>query len=195
MTKKQEQILFVFCQKAGKDTLKKIELMSKPFTHLTKTIATIAAITIASSPVFAETSPTKTLKVKLDGSGLGVDTLLLHGVPGLINSKSRDWVRLELDNNLVKVIHTTRVQNGFTLFNKWWDHQVRNIVFKPDYCSFDRCFITSSNDTIQMENPSQIFQGEFRIEYFENNQWKTSVFRVPCTKDNGCNLDESARVF
>lgn len=66
----------------------------------------------------------QTIKFKLDDAGIA----------GVIGSKGTDWIRLEVFGSQIKVIHTTRTKNWLTQVQSWWDHPVRNIVFKPDQC-------------------------------------------------------------
>jgi hypothetical protein len=79
----------------------------------------------------------RVIKLRLSDSGVSVGSVIAWGLPGLIQKRSTDWVRLEINENQVRVIHTTRATNAFTQFSKWWDHPVRKIAFKPDSCKVD----------------------------------------------------------
>ncbi|MBS9383345.1 MAG: hypothetical protein HEQ24_03600 [Dolichospermum sp. BR01] len=79
----------------------------------------------------------RVIKLRLADSGVSVGSILFHGFYGLIQKRSTDWVRLEINGNQVRVVHTTRTTNALTQFSKWWDHPVRKIAFKPDSCTVD----------------------------------------------------------
>lgn len=88
-------------------------------------------------------------------------------------------MRLEINNNRIKVIHTTRVTNWLTQFSKWWDHPVRKIVFKSDTCESNSCTISGEEGVIELNDMKLLHQGTFQVEYLENNEWKYTAFRVP----------------
>ncbi len=79
----------------------------------------------------------RVIKLRLADSGVSVGSVLSWGFAGLIQKRSTDWVRLEISDNQVKVVHTTRTTNWLTQVSKWWDHPVRKIAFKPDSCKID----------------------------------------------------------
>ncbi|ODH02175.1 hypothetical protein A4S05_25460 [Nostoc sp. KVJ20] len=79
----------------------------------------------------------RVIKLRLADSGVSVGSVLSWGFAGLIQKRSTDWVRLEITDNQVKVVHTTRTTNWLTQVSKWWDHPVRKIAFKPDSCQVD----------------------------------------------------------
>lgn len=76
----------------------------------------------------------RVIKLRLADSGVSVGSVITWGFGGLIQKRSTDWVRLEISDNQVRVVHTTRTTNWLTQFSKWWDHPVRKIAFKPDSC-------------------------------------------------------------
>ncbi|MEH2196571.1 MAG: hypothetical protein V7K98_28560 [Nostoc sp.] len=93
---------------------------------------------IASAPInIAQAIEPRVIKLRLADSGVSVGSILSWGFAGLIQKRSTDWVRLELTDNQVKVVHTTRTTNWLTQASKWWDHPVRKIAFKPDTCKVD----------------------------------------------------------
>ncbi|MFN6463747.1 MAG: hypothetical protein RMZ41_018310 [Nostoc sp. DedVER02] len=93
---------------------------------------------IASTPInIAQAIEPRVIKLRLADSGVSVGSVLSWGFAGLIQKRSTDWVRLELTDNQVKVVHTTRTTNWLTQVSKWWDHPVRKIAFKPDTCKVD----------------------------------------------------------
>ncbi|MEH1920099.1 hypothetical protein [Nostoc sp.] len=79
----------------------------------------------------------RVIKLRLADSGVSVGSVLSWGFAGLIQKRSTDWVRLEISDRQVKVVHTTRTTNWLTQVSKWWDHPVRKIAFKPDSCKVD----------------------------------------------------------
>ncbi|MBU7585725.1 MAG: hypothetical protein KAF91_23055 [Nostoc sp. TH1S01] len=79
----------------------------------------------------------RVIKLRLADSGVSVGSVITWGFGGLIQKRSTDWIRLEISDNQVRVIHTTRTTNWLTQFSKWWDHPVRKIAFKPDSCQID----------------------------------------------------------
>jgi hypothetical protein len=81
--------------------------------------------------------PPRVIKLRLADSGVSVGSVITWGFGGLIQKRSTDWVRLEISDNQVRVIHTTRTTNWLTQFSKWWDHPVRKIAFKPDSCQIE----------------------------------------------------------
>ncbi|MCL6753320.1 hypothetical protein KBT16_21055 [Nostoc sp. CCCryo 231-06] len=93
---------------------------------------------IASAPIkIAQAIEPRVIKLRLADSGVSVGSVLSWGFAGLIQKRSTDWVRLEISDNQVKVVHTTRTTNWLTQASKWWDHPVRKIAFKPDSCQVD----------------------------------------------------------
>ncbi|BAY24360.1 hypothetical protein NIES2100_41550 [Calothrix sp. NIES-2100] len=93
--------------------------------------------------------PPKVIKLRLADSGVSVGSVITWGFGGLIQKRSTDWVRLEISDNQVRVIHTTRTTNWLTQFSKWWDHPVRKIAFKPDSCQIDN---TQTQGSPNIEN-------------------------------------------
>ncbi len=148
---------------------------------------------------------------------------------------SADWIRLEITGNKVRVFHITRTRNWLTQIQKWWNHPIRNITFKPDSCpeppsqlnsrdleskleeyqslyeqnliseeeynllrnnairsEFNprteseievrgekECLIENNNNMVKLKQEMSVYKGEFEIEYKENDEWKTVLFRVP----------------
>ncbi|WP_283759440.1 hypothetical protein [Roseofilum casamattae] len=174
------------------------------------------------------------MKFKLEDAGISVGSVLVWNVLGFIGSKGADWIRLEINGDRVRILHTTRTKNWLTQRQKWWDHNVRNIVFKPNSCTKDssqvnssrleaqlqyyqslhnrqliseeeynqlrqdvlrsnlnnfdsptstpnpeHCLVYGTNDTIQLPEGLSVFQGEFKIDYYESGEWKTVLFQVP----------------
>ena len=176
------------------------------------------------------------MKFKLEDAGISVASVLVWNVLGMVGSKGADWIRLEINGDSVRILHTTRTKNWLTQRQKWWDHHVRNIVFKPNSCTpvpdasetnssrlearlqyyqslynrqlvseeeynqlrqdvlrsnltnFDPatstpnpkdCLVYGTNDTIQLPEGLSVFQGEFKIDYYESGEWKTVLFQVP----------------
>ncbi|WP_228036525.1 hypothetical protein [Dolichospermum flos-aquae] len=122
----------------------------------------------------------RVIKLRLSDTGVSVGSVIAWGFAGLIQKRSTDWVRLEINGNQVRVVHTTRTTNAITQFSKWWDHPVRKIAFKPDSCTVDSdCVVVKENGIIELKDISLLTKGEFKIEYLESGEWKYAAFRVP----------------
>ncbi len=134
-----------------------------------------------STPQSADnTSNTTVIKLNLSDAGVSVGGLLAWGPIGLIQKKSSDWVRLEVNGYRIRVVHTTRATNWLTQTSHWWDHPVRDLAFKPDTCvNSSNCIINGNNGVVVLKNGMSISKGEFKIEYLESNEWKIIAFRVP----------------
>lgn len=139
---------------------------------------------VESSYIARKKDDTRVIKLKLSDAGISAGAVIAWGLGGLLQSKSDGWIRLELTGNKVQVIHTTRRTNWLTQFSKWWDHPVRNIVFKPDSCTSNspECLITGTENFIELKDGMRVDKGDFRIEYLESDEWKTTGFRVPGKK-------------
>jgi hypothetical protein len=96
----------------------------------------ISSIATEKSKIAQAIEP-RVIKLRLADSGVSVGSVLSWGFAGLIQKRSTDWVRLEIGDHQVRVIHTTRTTNWLTQVSKWWDHPVRKIAFKPDSCKVD----------------------------------------------------------
>ncbi|MEH2359276.1 hypothetical protein [Nostoc sp.] len=94
----------------------------------------------------AQSIEPRVIKLRLADSGVSVGSVLSWGFAGLIQKRSTDWVRLEISDNQVRVVHTTRTTNWLTQVSKWWDHPVRKIAFKPDSCKVDNVQNTGASD-------------------------------------------------
>lgn len=121
----------------------------------------------------------KVIKLRLSDTGISIGGIITWGLAGLIQKRSTDWVRLEVNDTKVKVVHTTRVTNWLTQFSKWWDHPVRKIMFKSDSCESNTCTISGEDGIIDLKDTTLLHQGTFQVEYLENNEWKYVAFRVP----------------
>ncbi len=128
----------VFAQKSDSQVIK-----SKPQDKLSQSI-------ISEDP--------KIIKLKLSDAGVSVGSLLVWGLPGLIGSKADDWVRLEIVGKKVKIVHSTRTKNWLTQTNKWWDHPVRNIVFKPNSCNVNSPTGNQSNLEARLTEIKKLYE-------------------------------------
>jgi hypothetical protein len=76
-----------------------------------------------------------------------------------------DWVRLELSDNQVRVVHTTRTTNWLTQVSKWWDHPVRKIAFKPDSCKLDNVQNQGGSDIeTQLRDIKKLYESKLITE-------------------------------
>ncbi len=123
------------------------------------------------------------------------------------DSGSSEWIRLEKNGNVIKILHTRSRPNELTRFlarafffpqiYNWDDHPASRIVFTSDDCSDfvphssrsisrisesktndPNCIITSSSDTITLKDGTDIRKGSFTIEYTESNLARTVTFKV-----------------
>jgi hypothetical protein len=178
-------------------------------------VAVNPAVAIEKSPVFlpqktriifqpemkvAQGIGSRVIKLRLADSGVSVGSILFHGVAGLIQKKSTDWVRLEINGNQVRVVHTTRTTNAFTQFSKWWDHPVRKIAFKPDSCTVDNIQKTGEfNIESQLRESKKLYESQLITEQeyqdrrnkilsqIDTNQNQTTVTNSDCVvvKEDG----------
>ncbi|MCW5317529.1 hypothetical protein GTQ43_28105 [Nostoc sp. KVJ3] len=130
---KKVSILIVAVLLASYTAVKPATAIEKNSTFLAKNISFIAPAQIK----IAQAVEPRVIKLRLADSGVSVGSVLSWGFAGLIQKRSTDWVRLEISDNQVKVVHTTRTTNWLTQVSKWWDHPVRKIAFKPDSCKVD----------------------------------------------------------
>ncbi|QLE42776.1 hypothetical protein FD723_21610 [Nostoc sp. C052] len=107
----------------------------------------------------------RVIKLRLADSGVSVGSVLSWGFAGLIQKRSTDWVRLEISDRQVKVVHTTRTTNWLTQVSKWWDHPVRKIAFKPDSCKLDNVQNQGSSDIeTQLRNIKKLYDSKLITE-------------------------------
>jgi hypothetical protein len=178
-------------------------------------IAVHPSLAIEKSPVFlpqktriisqpemkvAQGIGSRVIKLRLADSGVSVGSILFHGFVGLIQKRSTDWVRLEINENQVRVVHTTRTTNALTQFSKWWDHPVRKIAFKPDSCTVDNVQKTGeSNIESQLRESKKLYDSKLITEreyqdrrnkilsQIDTNQNQPTVTNSDCVvvKENG----------
>jgi hypothetical protein len=107
----------------------------------------------------------RVIKLRLADSGVSVGSVLSWGFAGLIQKRSTDWVRLELSDNQVRVVHTTRTTNWLTQVSKWWDHPVRKIAFKPDSCKLDNVQNQGGSDIeTQLRDIKKLYESKLITE-------------------------------
>ena len=125
--------------------------------------------------------PLKIIKLNLDRSG-----------------EDDEWVRIEKQNNKVKLLHTTKVKDGlvsgaldgalgfvpfplpFVEANKygWEDHQITKVTYQPDNCKVDECIVTGK-DALILPPKTNIYAGSFTIEYREKDLKRSLSFKIP----------------
>lgn len=125
--------------------------------------------------------PLQVIKLNLDRSG-----------------EDDEWVRIERQNNKVKLSHTTKVKDdlasgvlngalGFIPFplpfveaNKydWKNHQVTKVSFKSDRCNAESCVVTGK-DTLVLPAGTNVYAGSFTIDYREKDLERSLIFRIP----------------
>lgn len=110
-----------------------------------------------------------------------------------------EWIRLEQQDNRVKLVHTTKVKDGlvsgvlngaigalvpiplpFVKANKydWQDNIVTAISFKSDRCKNEKCVVSGKN-SVTLPEGVNIYQGKFTIEYREEDLERALTFRIP----------------
>ena len=97
-------------------------------------------------------------------------------------------MRIEKQDNKVKLSHTTRVKDGlvsgilngglglvpvplpFVEVNKydWEDHQTIKVAFKSDRCEAQHCIVTGK-DSITLSDETDLYGGLFTISYQEKD--------------------------
>jgi hypothetical protein len=137
----------------------------------------------------------RVIKLRLADSGVSVGSVLSWGFAGLIQKRSTDWVRLEISDNQVKVVHTTRTTNWLTQVSKWWDHPVRKIAFKPDSCKIDNGSTQDgSNIETQLRDIKKLYDSKLITEQqYQELQRKiinqiNTVPNQPTTSNSECIL-------
>jgi hypothetical protein len=125
--------------------------------------------------------PVKVIRINLDRSG-----------------EDDEWVRIEKQNNKVKLSHTTRVKDGlvsgalngalgfvpvplpFVEVNKydWEEHQITKVSFKSDRCKTKNCIVRGKN-TLILPKRSDVYQGLFTINYQEKDVRRSLSFKIP----------------
>jgi hypothetical protein len=130
------------------------------------------------------TATRRTLKVKLD-TGEGSD----------------EWVRLEMEGNRIRAVHTTNAVSSFSKvarpivgliplpflflpdFYTWYDHGTTRLAFDPDACSDadaaeSRCTVVGA-DSVLLPDGVDLHRGRFTVEYLDGKVTRTVAFRVP----------------
>lgn len=139
--------------------------------------------TSAESNTTAATAPRRTLKVKLD-TGAG-------------SNEISEWVRLEVEGNQVRALHTTNAVSPVSKvtqfiplpflfvpnFYTWYDHSTTRLVFEPDECALSGSIESSCSlagaDSVLLPDGVDLHQGRFTIEYLDGKVTRTVAFRVP----------------
>lgn len=126
-------------------------------------------------------SAMEVIKLKIDRSG-----------------KNDEWVRIEKQNNEVKLLHTSKAKdvlssgilNGglslvpiplpFVEINNynWKEHQTTEVSFKSDRCKTENCIVTGK-DTLTLPEDADLYGGLFTIEYQEKGYKRSLSFRIP----------------
>ena len=108
-----------------------------------------------------------------------------------------EWIRLERQENIIKVLHTTRVKdvvvsavlNGALGLvpiplpfikadrHNWKDHQVTGVAFQPDRCKLERCLVKGIN-TLTLPAETSIHEGMLTVEYLEEGIARSLTFKV-----------------
>lgn len=101
-----------------------------------------------------------------------------------------EWIRVEMTGNQVKLLHTVVAQSGLSraitsvaklpiaIDHTWYDHPTSRIVFQPDGCENSDCLITGTN-SITLTTDTDIYQGQFTLQYTESGWLRTITFRIP----------------
>jgi len=83
----------------------------------------------------------------------------------ILQPERSDWVRLEIENDNVVIMHTTQVLDWFWGVYNWHDHPPTRLVFKPDTCETDSGTIAvqSKLDLLKV----QLDSGQIKTEVYE----------------------------
>jgi hypothetical protein len=106
-----------------------------------------------------------------------------------------EWIRAEVTGNQVKLLHTVVAQSGLSKFltsasplrvpfpiaHTWYDHPTSRIIFQPAGCQTATCQISGS-DSVTVPAGSDIYQGQFTLEYTESGWLRTITFKLPQTE-------------
>ncbi|VEP13965.1 hypothetical protein H1P_230029 [Hyella patelloides LEGE 07179] len=114
------------------------------------------------------------------------------------SGENDEWIRMEKQDNNIKILHTTRVKNNlvsgmlngalnfvpvplpFVELNdyNWKDHQVTEVSFQPDDCQADSCTVTGV-DSLTLPEGTDIYSGLLTVKYQEGELGRSVTFRVP----------------
>ena len=132
----------------------------------------------------AQSMESRVIKLRLADAGVSVGSVLAWGFAGLIQKRSTDWVRLEIGENQVRVVHTTRTTNWLTQFSNWWDHPVRKIAFKPDSCKIENVQNQSSSDMeTQLRETKRLYESKLITER-EYQELRNKIINQTNTNSN-----------
>ena len=125
--------------------------------------------------------PLQVLRIQLERSG-----------------ENDEWIRMEKQDNTVKILHTTRVKNDLVsgIFDgalglvpvplpfielnnyNWKDHQVTKVTFQPDGCQSVSCTVTGV-DTLVLPEGIDLYAGLLTVNYQEGELRRVVTLRVP----------------
>jgi hypothetical protein len=110
----------------------------------------------------------------------------LNGLNGV-----SEWIRAEVRGNQVKLLHTVVAESGVSriihsfipiaLAHTWYDHPTSRIIFQPDGCESNDCRATGTV-SVMLPSGTDIYQGQFTLEYTESGWLRTITFKVPNQK-------------
>jgi hypothetical protein len=119
-----------------------------------------------------KTTPPRVIKLKLND---------LTGVS--------EWIRAEVTGNKVKLLHTVVAQSGLSrvlnslarippIAHTWYDHPTTRIFFQPNGCQKNDCVVVGT-DSIILPDGTDVYQGQFTLEYRESGWLRTITFKLP----------------
>ena len=114
------------------------------------------------------------------------------------SGENDEWVRIEKQNNEVKLLHATKAKNALTSgvlngalglvpvplpfveLNDYdrKEHEMLEVSFKSDRCKNESCIVTGK-DTLTLPEDANLYGGLFTIEYLEEDLKRSVSFRVP----------------
>ena len=114
------------------------------------------------------------------------------------SGENDEWIRIEKQGNKVKLLHTTKVKDGFVSgalngalgfvpfplpfveANKynWEEHSITKVEFESDRCQAKNCTVTGKN-SLTLPEESNVYAGLFTIDYQEKDLKRSLSFRIP----------------
>lgn len=113
-----------------------------------------------------------------------------------------EWIRVEVTGNQVKLLHTVVSKSGFSkaisgitmlpiaLNHTWYDHITSRSFFRPKGCENSDCLI-SGTDVITLPDGTNIYEGEFVLEYKESGWVRTVTFKLAEQNKSGINTTQT----
>ena len=100
-----------------------------------------------------------------------------------------EWVRVEVNGQRVKVLHSTVMPSGLSqilsltgmpvpIGHTWFDHPTTAISFQPERCKDTSCTLIGI-DSLELPLGTDVSRGEFTVQYIESDVKRSVSFNVP----------------